>query len=191
MGTRRRNLWVTDPFEWRPTHPKAGKPYGVYLANHDAPALVTPLKSESYKRVHRLDQIYAKNRPHRLTLSHLRYPFRADRIWPVFSFIPANPEMMSSVRWKLNVRWIGFHFFFSFEFVLPGGGPRAVRPARREVGSVGAKTSGCPRSSCQNSAAAVLVTRRATASDWADIGRLCRLAFTDPAAPTVGNVLPL
>ena len=39
--------------------------------------------------MHRLDRIYAKNQPNCLTLSHVRYPFHASRVWPVFFiFLP-------------------------------------------------------------------------------------------------------
>ena len=59
---------------------------------------------------------------------------------PICHFIPANPEMMSSVRRKLNVRWMDCHFFFSFELVLLKWGPRkAVWRATAEVDSVATK----------------------------------------------------
>jgi len=66
--------------------------------------------------------------------------------------------MTSSVRGKLSVPWIGFHFFLSFEFVLPEKRPRRLS-GRRSGGltRLAQKPLAVPSFIVQNSPAVVLI----------------------------------
>jgi hypothetical protein len=76
--------------------------------------------------------------------------------------------MTSSLRRKFGVRWIGFHFFFSFDFVLPEERPRRLSGGSSEGDSVVSKTSCCPQFYlCKIMLRSSYATHRATASDRA------------------------
>jgi len=102
-----------------------------------------------------------------------------EKIWRRSSrspFIPANPSVRWAVERSARCPLVRLHFFFSFEFVLLETGQEASSGRSRKGGSqLAQKLLAVPSFVVQNGPAWSRSTRRATASDRAQISRLSRI----------------